>query len=118
MSLMLEGNALDSLIMPPHISDKWRSRGVEYTLDGTALEDRLGGTKKVIKLPFGVIPQTKWEPLKAVLSKKSFELLGNVGGSSVSGTYRLADEEIPTPVLYVEDDEYMCQPFTVTIEEV
>ena len=118
MALTIGGIAVDAMIMPPHISDKWRARGVQYTLDGTALEDRLGGTKKVIRLSFGVIPQTKWESLKSVISQNTISVNGYVGGLNVSGTYRLADDNVPTPVLYVENSEYMCQPFTITIEEV
>lgn len=119
MAFMLGGTVIDSMIFPPHISDKWRARSVEYSLDGTALEDRLGGTKKVIKLPFGIISQTKWENLKTILSQKTISVSGNIGKLNVGGTYRLADDEVPTPVLYVEkSEEYMCQPFTITIEEV
>lgn len=118
MSLMIEGNTVDDIIMPPTISDKWRSRSVEYTLDGTALEDRLGGTKKSIRLPFGVISQSRWELIKTALTKKNITVAGNIGGIAINSIFRLADDEVPTPVLYVENNEYMCQPFTVTIEEV
>ena len=119
MALTIGTITVDTMIMPPHISDKWRARSVQYTIDGTACEDRLGGTKKIIKLPFSIISQTKWESLKNILSQKTIAANGYVGGLDVSGTYRLADDELPTPILYVgENNEYMCQPFTVTIEEV
>ena len=119
MAITIGGIAVDTMIMPPHISDKWRARNVEYSLDGSALEDRLGGTKKLIKLPFGVIPQTKWEKLKSVFSQKTINASGYIGGLNITGIYRLVDNELPTPVLYVDTtNEYMCQPFTVTIEEV
>lgn len=118
MALTIGGIAVDSMIMPPYIADKYRARSVEYSLNGTALEDRLGGTKKEVKLSFGVISQNQWESLKTVLTQKNISVSGYVGGLNAGGTYRLADDNVPTPVLYVENSVYMCQPFSVTIEEV
>lgn len=118
MALVIGGITVDNMIMPPQISDTYRARSVVYSLDGTALEDRLGGTKKKLTLPFGTISQSQWEALKTVLSQKNITVSGYLGSLNVGGTYRLADDEIPTPVLYVKNNTYMCKPFTVTIEEV
>lgn len=119
MSLSIGGITVDALIMPPNISNKWRARSVRYSLDGTALEDRLGSAKKTLTLPFGVIPQSKWESLKNVLSQKTVTVSGYIGSLYINSKFRVSDDEIPTPILYVdENSQYVCRPFTINMEEI
>ena len=119
MSLTIGGITVDSYIETPVFSNNFRARSVLYSLDGTAKEDRLGGSKKAIKIQFSVLPASVWENLKNVLGQKTFSVSGAIGSLGVSGTYRLKDEELNTPVLYVhKDGTYYCQPFSVNIEEV
>lgn len=111
---------IDRYISPPTVTHRFRARSVLYALDGTALEDRLGGVKKVIAIPFGRIAADVWENLRTVIEGDDITVSGSVGGADVAGTYRLSGNDIPTPILYVDKRThlYMCQPFTVTIEEV
>lgn len=118
MALTIGGITIDSFVAPPQYSDKYRARSVQYSLNGTALEDRLGDTKKEVKLSFGVISQNVWQSLKAVISQKTFTVSGYVGSLNFGGTYRLADDNVPTPILYDNNGIYMCRPFSITIEEV
>ena len=119
MALTIDGIEIDSFIEPPVFSDNFRARSVLYSLDGTAKEDRLGSSKKAMKIPFSVLPASDWEDLKSVLERKTFSVSGFIGSLNAGGTYRLKDEAINTPVLYVgSDGTYYCQPFSITIEEV
>lgn len=118
MSLTIGGVVVDKFVNPPQISDKFRARSVEYTLDGTAKEDRLGGTKREIKLPFGVLSSAIWDTLKEQLSQETIPVSGFVGHREIRGTFRLVEDEVPTPVLYVSDNGYVTKPFTVSLEEV
>lgn len=118
--MTIGGVTVDSYISPPTLTHRFRARSVIYALDGTAKEDRLGGTKKLLTLPFAVISSDTWESLRAIMERDNFLVAGNVGGADVSGTFRLSGNDIPTPILYVDrhTHKYMCQPFTVVIEEV
>lgn len=118
MAFSIGGINVEKYILAPKISDKYRARSVEYSLNGTALEDRLGGTKKEIVIPLGVTSQDIWERLKSVLMSKTISVSGYVGGLNISGTYRLSDDGIPTPVLYEDNSTYVCEPLSFTLEEV
>lgn len=119
MALSIGGVNVENYILSPKISDRYRARSVEYSLNGTALEDRLGGTKKDLTLFFGVISQNLWEQLKDVLKNKTISVSGYIGTLNVGGTYRLSENDIPTPILYVEENgSYMCEPLSFTLEEV
>ena len=110
--------AIDSYIEPPTVTRRFRGRSVVYTLDGTAKEDRLGGTKLILTLPFKLLPSEVWETLKPLLAAQTISVTGYVGVILVNGTYRLSGNDIPTPILVVKNGLYRCQPFTVTLEEI
>lgn len=118
MAFSIGGINVERHILAPKITDKYRARSVEYSLNGTALEDRLGGTKKELEISLGVTPQSVWESLKKVLTEKTISVSGYVGGLDISGTYRLSDDDIPTPILYVDGSSYVCEPLSFTLEEV
>ena len=108
----------DRYIQSPTLTHRYRTRNVVYTLDGTAQEDRLGGAKKMLTLPFALLPGEVWRTLRTALTASTVPVSGSVGSDDVSGNYRLAGNDIPTPILYVDNGEYICQPFTVTLEEI
>lgn len=114
------GQNVDKYVQMPTVTHRYRARSVVYTLDGTAKEDRLGGSKKVLTLPFVLIKATVWETLRSVLTADTVNVFGSIGGVSVNGNYRLLGNDIPTPILVVErsSNNYVCQPFTVVLEEI
>lgn len=112
------GYEIDGYIQPPTITYRNRARSIVYALDGTAKEDRLGSSKKIIALPFVLLPASVWEGLRAALQTLEIVVSGSVGGCTVSGRYCLYGNDIPTPVLYVDHGSYICQPFSVTLEEI
>ena len=116
--MQIENVTIDRYIQPPTVTRRFRSRSVVYTLDGTAKEDRLGGTKLILTLPFALLPSEIWETLKPLLAAQTISVTGYVGVMLVSGIYRLSDNDIPTPVMIVQNGLYRCQPFTVTLEEI
>lgn len=102
----------------PVITHRFRARSVVYTLDGTAKEDRLGTAKRVLTLPFALVPSEIWESLRNTILQNTISVSGNIGGAEVSGSYRLSGNDIPTPVLVIHNNKYVTQPFTVTLEEI
>lgn len=109
---------VDRYIEAPVITHRLRARSVVYTLNGTAKEDRLGTAKKVLTLPFALVPADIWESLRVTIAHNTVSVSGNVGGVDASGTYRLLGNDIPTPVLVVQGDKYVTQKFNVTLEEI
>ncbi|MGN0619082.1 MAG: hypothetical protein ACI4J7_08690 [Ruminiclostridium sp.] len=118
MAITMGGITIDKWITPPEIKNVLRARSVLYSLNGTAKEDRLGGTKLQLKLTFGWIGESLWNNLKTVLSGKNISINGSVGSTSISGTYLLVDEAVPTPIMAVIGGSYVCNPFSITLEEV
>lgn len=118
MALSINSITVDRFITPPEINQIHRARSVEYALDGTAKEDRLGEYKKQLVINFALVKAADWEHIRSNLMLKEISVSGNVGGSSASGTYRLVNDTLPTPILVVINDSYYCKPFTVTLEEI
>lgn len=114
------GQNVDKYVQMPTVTHRYRARSVVYTLDGTAKEDRLGGAKKLLTLPFALVTAAVWEVLRPELTANEVTASGDIGGVDISGTYRLSGNDIPTPILVVDKTtgQYVCQPFTVTLEEI
>lgn len=121
MAITVGGLAIDKYITTPTYRDTFRSRSCAYTIDGTAREDRLGKTKKRLELTFAMLPANVHNSLRNILLQEEITVSGFIGSvdtTNVGGTYRLADDEIPTPVLVVHGGKYYCQTFTVNLEEI
>lgn len=118
MSVKIGNIEIGKYIAAPTVVEEWRSRSVKYTIDGTASEQRLGLPKKRIDISFGVISANVWEPIKVLLSAEDILLSGSIGGLSINGTYRIKENEIPTPILMIQNGKYYCNPFSITLEEV
>ncbi|MBR1830845.1 MAG: hypothetical protein IJ784_00250 [Ruminiclostridium sp.] len=116
--VVIAGYEVDKYILPPTVTHRNRARSVVYALDGTAKEDRLGSSKKMLTLPFALLPASVWENLRTALQELEITVSGNVGRCTVSGKYRMYGNDLPTPVLYVDNGSYICQPFSVTLEEI
>lgn len=114
------GYNIDDCVQMPTVTHRFRARSVVYALDGTAKEDRLGNSKKILTLPFVLISAEKWESLRNGLTTNIVAVTGDIGGVSISGSYRLSGNDIPTPILVIDKrtNRYICQPFTVTLEEI
>lgn len=121
MAITVGGLTVDKYITAPTYQDAFRARSCEYTIDGTAREDRLGNTKKRLELTFAMLPSNVSNTLRSILKAEEITISGFIGGGDsidVGGTYRFADDEIPTPILVVHGGKYYCQPFTVNFEEI
>lgn len=120
--LLVGGLEVADIIQSPTLTYRFRARSVVYALDGTAKEDRLGAAKKVLTLPFALVPADTWESLRTAIMQNTVSVSGNLGGVDAGGTYRLYGNDIPTPVLVLLDDngnkKYVTQPFNVTLEEI
>lgn len=121
MAITVGGLTVDKYITTPTYRDAFRARSCEYTIDGTAREDRLGQTKKRLELTFAMLPANVHNSLRTILQQKEITVSGFIGSVdtiNVGGKYRFADNEIPTPVLVVHGGKFYCQPFTVNLEEI
>lgn len=119
MSLTIGGLAVDKYITPPTITDVHRARSVSYAINGTAHEDRLGTRKTKLSLTFALLPANVHETLRSVMNTKTISVSGFVGNRTVSGTFRMIEDELPAPVLYVgSDNQYYCNAFSISLEEV
>lgn len=118
MSISVNSILIDKFIIPPEINLVHRSRSVTYALDGTAKEDRLGSYKKQIIITFALMKSQDWELIRPNLTQKTISVNANIGGISATGTYRLVDDTLPTPILVVRNGNYYCKPFTITLEEI
>lgn len=104
---------VSKLILPPEMTDAFRSQSVNYTLNGSLVVDRISElSKKRISVQFPLIPLAKWEEIKAIIKPISFA----VSVDSVSYTVHL-DGDIPTPVLYADGEDIMCSDISLTFEE-
>lgn len=118
MSISINSITLDEFITPPEINLVHRSRSVTYALDGTAKEDRLGSYKKQIVITFALLNSEDWESIRPNLEQKTISVNARFGGISATGTYRLVNDTLPTPILVVRNGSYYCKPFTITLEEI
>ncbi|MCM1335836.1 MAG: hypothetical protein NC084_13505 [Bacteroides sp.] len=121
MAITVGGIAVDKYVTAPVFREVFRARSCEYTLDGTAREDRLGSTKRRLELTFSMLPASVHNTLRAVLKEKEIEVEGAIGGGDkieLDGTYRAVEDEISTPILVVHNGKFYCQSFTVTLEEI
>lgn len=121
MAITVGGITVDKYVTAPVFREVFRARSCEYTLDGTAREDRLGSAKKRLELTFSMLPANVHNALRAVLAKKEIEIKGSVGGGDrieLDGMYRAVGDEIDTPILVVHNGKFYCQSFTVTLEEI
>lgn len=104
---------VSKLVLPPEITDTFRSQSVNYTLNGSLVVDRISElTKKRITVQIPLIPGEQWTAIKAVIKPISF----TVSVDSAEYTVHL-DGDIPTPVLYADSDNIMCSDITLTFEE-
>lgn len=105
---------VSSLILPPEMSDTFRSQSVNQTLNGSLVVDRISElTKKSITVQIPLISNESWLQIKTVIRPISF----TVSVDSVTYTVHL-DGDIPTPVLYADGDDIMCSDISLTFEEV
>lgn len=118
MSISINTIPIEKFIIPPEINLVHRSRSVTYALDGTAKEDRLGNYKKQIVITFALLKSQEWEKIRPNLAQKTISVNASVGGISATGTYRLVNDTLPTPILVVRNGSYYCKPFTITLEEI
>lgn len=104
---------VSKLILPPDISDTFRSQSVNQTLNGSLVVDRISELcKKRISVQFPLIPRAKWEEIKAVIKPIAFSV------SVDSKTYSVhLSGDIPTPVLYADGDDVMCSDISLIFEE-
>lgn len=101
------------LILPPDITDTFRSQAVSQTLNGSLVVDRISElSKKRIAVQFPLIPLAKWEKIKAVIKPITF----NVSVDSKTYSVHLSGD-IPTPVLYADGNDVMCSEISLTFEE-
>lgn len=119
MALTIGGLAVDEYTLPPKIIDAHRARSVTYAINGTAHEDRLGNRKTKLQLTFALLPANVHETLRTITNNKTISVSGSVGSRSISGTFRMVEDELPAPILYVgADNKYYCNAFAITLEEV
>ena len=105
---------VSKIILPPDMSDTFRSQSVNNTLNGSLVVDRISElTKKKITVQIPLISGEQWSAIKSVIRPISF----TVSVDSVSYTVHL-DGDIPTPVLYAVGDNIMCSDISLTFEEV
>lgn len=104
---------ISRLILPPEITDTFRSQSVNYTLNGSLIVDRISElTKKKITVQIPLITQKQWNEIRAVIKPISFEI------SVDSAVYKVhLDGDMPTPVLYAGENEVMCGDISLTFEE-
>ena len=104
---------VSKLILPPEITDTFRSQSVNYTLNGSIIVDRISElTKKRITVQMPLISQKQWDEIKSVIRPISF----TVSIDSAVYTVHL-DGDLPAPVLYADGGEVMCGNITLTFEE-
>lgn len=104
---------VSKLILPPDITDTFRSQSVAQTLNGSLVVDRISEfTKKRISVTFPVVLLSKWEEIKEVIKPISFA----VSIDSKSYTVHL-DGDMPTPILYADGSNTMCSDISLTFEE-
>lgn len=114
MIFMIGDIDMGKLMIPPEISDTFRSQSVNYTLNGSAVIDRISEfAKKRISVQIPLIPNDKWTEIKAVITPMSFPV--TVDDSTY--TMRL-DGDIPTPVIYTTEGGYFCGDISLVFEEV
>ena len=100
-------------ILPPDIADTFRSQSVNQTLNGSLVVDRISElSKKRISVQFPIVPLAKWEEIKAIIKPITFNVSVD---SSVYSVHLSGD--IPTPVLYADDDDVMCSEISLVFEE-
>lgn len=105
---------LGKLIIPPEITDVFRSQSVNYTLNGSAIIDRISEfSKKRITVQLPLIDSARWGEIKTVIAGMTFSVMVD----SEIYTMRL-DGDIPTPVIYTTEDGYFCGDISLTFEEV
>ncbi|MBP1578994.1 MAG: hypothetical protein J6B57_02785 [Oscillospiraceae bacterium] len=104
---------VSKLILPPEITDTFRSQSVNQTLNGSLVVDRISElSKKRIEVRFPMITLEKWTEIKAVIKPITFSV------SVDSDTYSVhLSGDIPTPVLFANGDEIMCSDISLTLEE-
>ena len=100
-------------ILPPEITDVFRSQSVAQTLNGSLVVDRISElTKTRVAVQIPLIPRAKWEEIKAAIKPISFAV------SVDSKTYTVhLDCDIPTPILYADGADVMCSEISLTFEE-
>ncbi|MBP1543800.1 MAG: hypothetical protein J6A16_06870 [Oscillospiraceae bacterium] len=114
MIFMIGDIDMGKLMIPPEISDTFRSQSVNYTLNGSAVIDRISEfTKKRISVQIPLIPSDKWAEIKAIITPMSFP----VAVDDSTYTMRL-DGDIPTPVIYTTEGGYLCGDISLVFEEV
>ena len=104
---------ISGYILPPDITDVFRSQSVAQTLNGSLVVDRISElTKTRISVQIPLISRAKWEQIKALIKPISF----TVSVDSRAYTVHL-DGDIPTPILYADGADVMCTDIALTFEE-
>lgn len=104
---------ISGYILPPDITDVFRSQSVAQTLNGSLVVDRISElTKTRISVQIPLISRAKWEQIKALIKPISF----TVSVDSRVYTVHL-DGDIPTPILYADGADVMCTDIALTFEE-
>ena len=99
--------------LPPDIADTFRSQSVNQTLNGPLVVDRISEyTKRRITVQLPLLPKSKWEEIKAVITPISFSV-------SIDGTTWTVhlDGDLPTPILYADGEDIMCSDISLIFEE-
>lgn len=105
---------VSKFILPPEITDTFRSQSVTKTLNGSLVIDRISElTKKRISVQIPLIPYDEWEAVKTMILPMTFAVY--VDGILYSVHL---DGDIPTPILYADGDNIMCSDISLTFEEV
>ena len=119
MIIKLSEINISSYIFPPNIQDVLRNESISYSLSGDTLLDRIGGAhKKVITLHFGLCPGDVWESVKKVLCQPSFPVsIETETDINLQDVPFRCSSNIPTPIKYVDDNEYYIADAEVVIEE-
>lgn len=104
---------VSAVILPPEITDTFRSQSINYTLNGSMIVDRISSfTKKRITVQIPLISGEKWAEIKEIIKPIAF----TVSVGSAAYTVHL-DGDIPTPMLYADGEDIMCSDITLTFEE-
>ncbi len=101
-------------VTPPQITEEYRSQSVNYTLNGSAVVDRIANyPKRRIEVTLCGMDKTAWEVIKKYL-KSAAELSISIDNENIP-VY--LDGGIPTPIIYAEKNGYVCSEIELAFEE-
>lgn len=113
MIVMINSEDISKHITAYDVIETRRGESVIYTLDGTAMTDRIGGFKRTAKITFGLIPLSEWEKIKLILKKKTISL-----NDGTEASMRLVGE-IPNPYVFTDPIKGDCVTgMSIELEEI